>query len=945
MTRRTTEMLLLLAAFPPILLLYGMYLMNSGVDLTVQTLAVPIGLLVAFIAGHISVRIFAPSADPAILPIVFVLSGIGITFVTRLAPDMAVRQVMWLFLSVAMMIVVLASTRSLEKLAKYKYTIIIVGILLLVLPIFIGYERWGSKLWIRFAGFSFQPGEIAKVLIVLFLASYLSENRELLSVNAHNILGLKFPRFRMMLPLLLMWGISLVIVVFQRDLGSAMLFFGIFLLMIYTATGRWLYVIIGLALAVVGLFGAYQLFGHVRIRFSIWLDPFADPSGRGLQIVQSLFSLADGGLFGQGIGRGMPTSIPVVESDFIFSAVAEEMGLLGGAGVIMLYMLFAVRGFLTAARARSDMAAFTAVGLTSAISLQAFIIMGGVTRLIPLTGVTLPFMSQGGSSLLASFIIVGLLLRAGDEGTGHEAEVVSAGETNPAAPALGVPSREAAGAGGVAPYLRHRFGMDTPESGVLGRVSLSKRLTVLVTAFAVLFAVLIGNLTFIQVGWADTLKAMPNNNHTIARAAYIERGSILTSDGVILAESVPGEDGRFSRSYPQGALASHLVGYVSQRYGAVGLEASHNETLTGKSDFSTWDRAIRSLAGQTHPGNDVVTTIDSNVQRAAVNALDGKVGAVVVLDPRSGATLAMASSPTFTYDQVGSLLASDDGSGPLYNRATQALYAPGSTFKALTLAVGLQERVATLDSVYSSPGTMDIGNAAVTNINETSHGDISLLEAFKVSSNTVFGQLAVAEGPDMLVSYSRAFGFGSNLGMDFRTNASLMPEPSEMTTWETAWAGVGQPVGEHESPAGPQLTVVQNALIAATIANNGAMMQPYVVEKVISPEGDSVYTTVPNQMGQPITAETAEEVKRAMREVVASGTGGSAGVRGVEVAGKTGTAQTSGGSADSWFIGFAPYGTSTVAIAIVIEDAGDIRAATLASDIMESALRSQGVLQ
>ncbi len=331
MSRRNTELLLLIASAFPVILLYAMYVLTAGAAISFETLAVPIGLFAAFAAAHIAVRILAPGADPAILPIVFVLSGIGITFVTRLAPALAISQLIILFVSVALMVGTLALVKNLDVVMRYKYTFGIIGIILLMLPIFIGTTISGSKLWIRIAGFTIQPGEFAKVFIVLFLAGYLAENRELLSISNRKILGFKIPRLRLLLPLFAVWGVCLLVVVFERDLGSAVLFYTIFLLMLYVATGRFSYVVIGLALLAVGAVGAYKFLSHVQVRFQVWVDPFKDAQGQGYQIVQSLFSLADGGLVGVGIGNGMANNIPVVESDFIFSAIGEEMGLLAAA--------------------------------------------------------------------------------------------------------------------------------------------------------------------------------------------------------------------------------------------------------------------------------------------------------------------------------------------------------------------------------------------------------------------------------------------------------------------------------------------------------------------------------------------------------------------------------------------------------------------------------------
>lgn len=961
-SRRNTELFLLISAAFPVVLLYAMYVITTGTALTFQTLAVPIGLFAAFAAAHIAVRILAPGADPAILPVVFLLSGVGITFVTRVKPELAMNQLIILFASIVLMVITLALVKNLDVVKKYKYSLGAIGILLLLLPIFIGTEIYGSKLWITIGGFSIQPGEFAKVFIVLFLAGYLAENRELLSISNHEVLGFKVPRLKLLLPLFVVWGICMLIVAFERDLGSAVLFYTIFLLMLYVATGRISYVVIGFALLAVGGFGAYKVMSHVQTRFQIWLDPFSDPSGDGYQLVQSLFSLADGGLVGTGIGKGMPTLIPIVESDFIFSAIGEEMGLLGGAAVLFLFMLFAVRGLTTAARAKSDLAAFCASGLTAAISFQAFLIVGGVTRLIPLTGVTLPFMSQGGSSLLSSFIIVALLLRAGDEATGREAELSGTGIMT----AQDVPVPGGVSAAGTRVYggnasaagltgstggsharpgsrLRRRL-LDTPESGVLGRVALAKRLTVAVFAFTALFAILVGNLTYIQVFKAKDYQNMSINNHSIARAAYVKRGSIITSDGVTLAESIQNEDGTYSRSHPNGNLAANVVGYYSTRYGTAGVESTMNETLTGSKDYSSWMNAVNSLAGISQPGNSVKLTIDSRIQSAAEQALSGMSGAIVVLDPRTGAVLASATAPSYDNNDVETSISATEESGvSMYDRATQALYTPGSTFKVITLAAALDTGASSLQETYSAPSSMEIGNADVTNYENANFGTISLRRAFAVSSNVVFGQVANQVGATSLVQYANAFGYGQSLGLDFSTAVSFMPDPSLMTEWELAWAGAGQPVGQGHT-AGPQTTPMQNAVMAAAIANGGIAMNPYVVAQTLSPEGTVIKSTQPRSLGQAVSSSTAQQVKEAMLDVVEEGSGGAAAVAGVKVAGKTGTAET-GTHVNSVFVGFAPYDTPTVAISVMLEnyDVHGVKATYVASQVLSAALSAQGL--
>lgn len=940
MSRRTTELLLLIAAAFPVTLLYALYVVNAGAALSFQTLAVPLGLFAAFAAAHIGVRIFAPGADPALLPIVFALSGIGITFVTRLEPNAAMGQLVFLFVGVGLMVGTLAVVKNLEVVKRYKYVLGAIGIILLVLPMFIGTEIYGSKLWIKIGGFQFQPGEFAKVLIVLFLAGYLAENRELLSISNRTVLGIKFPRLRLLYPLFIVWGICLLVVAFERDLGSALLFYTIFLIMLYVATGRVSYVLIGLVLLAVGAFGMYQIMSHVRVRVAIWLNPFEDAQNMGFQIVQSLYSLADGGLFGVGIGKGLGAStIPVVASDMIFAPIGEEMGLLGGAAVLLLFMLFAVRGLTTAARAKSDLAAFSAAGLTAAISFQAFTIVGGVTKLIPLTGVTLPFMSQGGSSLLASFVIVGLLLRAGDEATGRSSELANTSTD------LTVTGYRAVGPSGS--HMRRRA-LDTPESGLLGRVALAHRLTRTVLLFTALFAVLIGNITYIQVFKATELQDMPSNNHTITKARYIKRGSIITADGLTLAESIQQEDGTYVRSYPNGNLAAHAVGYYSQQYGSSGVEASQDKTLTGSKDYSSWQNALNSLAGITEPGNSVQLTIDSRIQVAAEQALAGRTGAIVVLDPRTGAVLAWASSPTYDNTNIQATIEAANASGgsdtSMFDRATQALYAPGSTFKTVTLAAALENGTASLDSTFDSPGRMEIGGADVVSVNERAHGTITLDRAFAVSSNTVFGQVAEQLGAERMVAVAQAFGYGQDLGTDFTTAASIMPDPADMSVWELAWAGAGQPVGQGHTP-GPQTTVMQNAVVAAAIANNGIAMNPHVVGQILAPDGTVIKTTRERSLGQAVSSGTAAQVKEAMLDVVQSGSGVAANIAGVKVAGKTGTAETNSTTPNSTFIGFAPYDTPTLAISLVLEQTSEneTTAAAVAGQVLRAALAAQGM--
>lgn len=917
MTRRNLELALLCIAAPLVILLFAMIALGEGSSLSWENLGVPVGIFIAFLIAHLAIRKLAPGADPALLPLSFALSGIGIAFVTRLAPELAMRQVMWLFFGVVCMLLVLIFLKNLDRIANYKYTLMIVGFLLLLSPLLpvVGQEIYGSRIWLNIAGISFQPGEIAKILIVLFLAGYLAQNREMLSIFTHRIGPFKIPDLATLVPLLVMWVISLLIVIFEKDLGSALVVFFVFITMLYVATGKKTYLIIGFVLIAIGGVAAFLLFDHVQVRVDTWLDPFKDATGDGYQLVQAIFSIADGGLFGVGIGNGMSDQIPIVESDFIFAAIAEETGLLGAAGLLLLYLCFAIRGLVTAARAKSDVSSFIAVGLTASIILQAFIIVGGVTRLIPLTGLTLPFVSQGGSSLLASFIAIGFLLRCGDQSTGLGTEMISGTGT-------------------------------LSSESVLGRVSLGKRLTKTMIAFSVLFALLVANLTLIMVVQANDYKNMPSNNHTLAREARTERGTISTYDNVVLAQSVLQDDGTYERVYPSGTLAAHVVGYASEAYGTAGIEASYNDTLKGQRNYASWVDVVNAATDAGTPGNDVKLTINSTIQQAAEQALDGFNGACVVIDPETGAVLALASSPSYNASDIESILSSGSDSSALYNRATQALYSPGSTFKMVSLTTALENNVATESSVFSSPGEMTIGNGKVNNFGNYSYGEITLARATELSSNTVYGQLGTQIGSDRLVEGSEKFGFNQDVSFDIPLVKSLMPDPNEMTEWETAWATAGEPVGQHASPAGPQATVLQMALVGCVIANDGVMEQPYLVDSIYNADGECSFTARPSSLMTATSSSIAKRVRTVLEGVVNSGTGTAAAVQGVQIAGKTGTSETGKEYDDSWFVGMGPSEDCKVVVAIALEQGASLNggAASRAQNVLETALKTQGSL-
>jgi cell division protein FtsW len=414
---RTTERNLLFLAGAYILA--GMLALSPGVPGKTghQALLAGLATIAAFLAVNLFWQYSGYRGDRFLLPITAVLSATGMVFLFRLNPAYGTRQFAWLLIGLGALVLTSRLLVDFRFLGDYKYIYALAGLVALILPIFLGREEGGAKSWLNFGLFQFQPSEFVKILVVLFLASYLAENRTVLAAGTRSLGWVSVPGPQEWGPLAAMWGISLLILVFQRDLGTALIYFGTFLAMVFVATSRVFYTLFGLGLFMAGATASYYLFGHVRDRVEIWLNPWPYIDTTGYQVIQSLFAIGSGGMLGTGLGQGYPKFIPAVHTDFIFSAICEEMGLLGGAGVIMLFMIFVFRGIKIAMNTKDEFAALAASGLTALMGLQAFIIIAGVTRLLPLTGVTLPFMSYGGSSLVANFILLGLLLNIS-----HEAE-------------------------------------------------------------------------------------------------------------------------------------------------------------------------------------------------------------------------------------------------------------------------------------------------------------------------------------------------------------------------------------------------------------------------------------------------------------------------------------------------------------------------------------------
>lgn len=423
--RKTEAWLLLLTAVVTLMAVVSLELaqgneLSSGIFLLVG------GFFLIFLVAHLVMNWVAPDADQVMLPVAALLNGLGLVMIYRIdlatGMSLAKSQIMWMVLGVGLLVAVLVFLKDHRSLQDYAYLMGLVGLVLLALPIV-----WPTSLnadanvWISIGPFSIQPGEFAKILLLLFFAALLVNKRRLFSVTGKSLLGLQFPRMRDMGPLFLVWGLAMVISAAQNDFGPALLLFATVLGMLYIVTERASWVVLGVGLASIGAIAVYQVSEKIQTRVANFVDPFADFHNRGLQLAQSLFGLSYGGITGKGLGEGYPELIPVVQSDFILSAFGEELGLIGLSAILLLYAIFVLRGFTVSMHASDSFGKLVAAGLSLTVAVQVFVVVAGISKLMPMTGLTTPFLAHGGSSLLANYILLAILLRISDSARARRA--------------------------------------------------------------------------------------------------------------------------------------------------------------------------------------------------------------------------------------------------------------------------------------------------------------------------------------------------------------------------------------------------------------------------------------------------------------------------------------------------------------------------------------------
>lgn len=874
-----------------LLILAGVFVLVGGVTLhlayprfTLRHLSfVVLSFVLAFATAHVSLSRSLPQRDPLLLPASALLSGWGLLMVGRLASNFLPRQATWLLFASLAMLGVAQLGQDLRWLRRYRYTWLVAGLALLAATLFLGVNPSGSgaRLWLSLGGAYLQPSEPLKLLMVVYLASYLAERRELLVSERWQIGPWRLPPLAYVGPLAVMFGLAVLLLVAQQDLGTAMLFFFTFLSMLYLATGQWGYVGVGVVLFLVAGAAGYARSARVAVRVSAWVNPWAGAADWAFQTVQSLLAFGTGGILGEGLGLGRPTYIPAVHTDFVFAAIGESFGLIGLLAVIVLYAILLVRGFRAAARGGRPFERLLAAGLTAGLVIQGWVIMAASVRLGPIAGVTLPFLSYGGSSLVSTFIALGLLIR--------------------------ISSRK-----------QEARGRKQPASTVQRPII---RLACVISLALALLAAACG---YWAVARADWLVAREDNPRRVAYEQRIVRGRILDRKGTALADVALGPSGIVTRTYPV-PEAAPVVGYASLRYGTGGIEAAFDQQLRGEADRSNWERTWADLLHRPPRGQDVQLTLDAELQQLAQRTLEqtGEAGAAVLLDAGTGEVLAMSSVPTFEparLDEEWEGLR-EDPAGPLLNRATQGLYQPGAALQTIVVADALIESlVDDLDqtdvSEPAEPITVDSVQVGCSNRPSEPY---TLASAYSAACPSPVASLGQKLGADGLAKAVERWHL---------TAPPALEIPAESADWSGEWLTTtaalrAEAIGQGALTVSP----LQMARLAAVLANQGTMPTPRLTLRVGSEE-DGWKETSPVRQHRAVLGEGD------VRELLAAWQrfgDGVVGHWGIAVAGEA--------EPHAWFMGIAPSGSGAgYAAAILIERAAEpSRAVDVGTTLLKAA--------
>lgn len=845
--------------------------------------------------------------DPYVLSPAWILCALGLGVIARVQPGLVTTQLLWIGAGWAAFIMLVGFPYLLPWLLRFRYWFLAAGLALIVLTLAVGEDVTGegARLWLRFGPVGIQPAEVLRVLLVAFIAGHLAvrtptgEVRDAARVDRDapppdGRAVMASPLYDW-LPLLGMFGLAVLGVLAQRDFGPSLIFGATLVGLLYVATGRKRYVAFAVVGAVIGFAVIYSGSARIEERVDVWLDPWADPRGSGYQSLQALGGFVFGGVFGAGPGYGYPGLIPAAHTDYPLAVIGEEWGLLGSFVVVMLYGLITVHTLARARVVRDPFNQLLMAGLAISLAAQVLLVFGGILRILPLTGLTSPFLSYGGSSMVMGWVMLALIVAA----SSPERREVAAPR-----PRVRLPLSATA-----APRMRH-----------LG--------------FAILggFAALSLVLGYWQVARPDltTDPAVAGERHRVEELR-VQRGDILDRHGERLATTEIGPDGEPRRVYLDGG-GVHMLGYVSA-LGATGVEAVAADSLLGRSSPSPRDTWL-DLLHQSREGDDVQLTIDLDIQRAAEQALEGATGAVVALDPHTGEVLALASTPTFDPNftpEEWEHLRSAEGS-PLLNRATQGLYTPGSTFKTVTLAAALEAGLVTPDTPAECPPEIFIDGVRIVSRNEPpGFRTRTVRDAYAYSCNTYFAQLGLEVGEERLVAMAEALGLDQSVPFALPTSKGRLATTPGFLDTDAGLAASAFGQGEL------QISPLHLALLAGVAVNDGVVMRPHLM-----------LGETPEAWHTALSPQAAADLAEMMRASVDTGWAQTAAISGVAVGGKTGSAEVVvEENPHALFIAYAeddgPDG-GAIAVAVIKEFAGSgsQQAGPAAKAVIEAWLASKG---
>ena len=829
-------------------------------------------------------RVLRRAWDPLLLSPVWMLCAMGLAVIARVQPALVSVQILWITVGWAVFIGLVGFPPLLSWLRRFRTIWIVLAILMVLSTLFLAQDVNGSGtlIWLRVGPVSMQPGEVLRIALIAFTATYLGERGHLLTGRRRGATASRFasaiPPRAYWVPLLGVMAVSLLAVAAQRDFGPAILFSAAFLGMLYIATGRRDAIVVAFLGFLLLAPAAYAASAHVHTRILAWIDPWSDARGVGYQSLQAIGGFVFGGVAGSGPGYGFPGVIPAAHTDYPLAVIGEEWGLIGTLAVILLYGLLVARGFTRAQFSESRFEQLLGSGLALSIGVQIIIVSAGVLRMLPLTGVTSPFVSYGGSSMLMAWAVIAVLSRTGE-----------------------VPSA--------------RF---TPEAGLV--VRRTQHIGYLLLAG---FVTIAAGLGYWQVARPDLANDPRVGGERLnLEASRVERGRILDRNGTVLAETVLGPAGPLRKYSDPSAV--HALGFNSPRFGTTGAEAAASDTLMGRTDPTPAD-TLRDILHQPRSGTDVTLTLDDRLQRAAAQAMGTSLGAAIAIDPRTGDILALVSNPTFDPgfgEEQWEALRTNPQS-PLLNRVTQGLYTPGSTFKTVTLAAAVEAGLARPDDPATCPAEVIIDGSKVTSNNEPAGKHTkTVADAYAYSCNTYFAQLGVRVGEARFRAMAQAMGITDGPPFDLPTSAGRLSTNASFLSSNAGLAASAYGQGQIQvSPLGL-------ALATASIANGGVVPKPRLL-----------LSDPPGTWRTAMSPETARLVTQMMVRGTTDGWAATAAIPNVQVAGKTGSAEVAPGeSSDALFIAFAPADHPTIAVVVVKErgGAGSTQAGPVAKAIMQA---------